>query len=205
MQRSLIIILIAYFTTACYSQSEAIGDLCAIEVCYNSDTLRTAHAMDSAVMVRHPEFSSVKQTFEYLSTFKDCHIRYSGGDCPPGAIDLEMGSDSIGNYVAVRYSVTDGDLNPLALEYACLQRSIGHGIIGSFDIGQPYSEVFSLLAIDADKCPHDIYLKHPSGLVAQITFTDGRVSQILINPLPESSQEELYFREDGKYRQFFYF
>ena len=103
----------------------------------------------------------------------------------------------------MRYN-TAGNGSPFTLEYACLQRSIGHDIIGAFDIGQSYCKVFSFLDIDANECPNDIYIKHPSGPVTKISFTDGRVSQILINTLSESSQEELYFREDGKYRQFFY-
>lgn len=203
MKRLIYIAIIACVAASCAKQ-EVGPDGCTIEVCYDGDTLRTTHALDSAVMLWHPEFSSVEPVFAYLSTIEDCHIRYSGGDCPPGAIDLEMGSDSIGDYVAMRYSTTDS-VNRLVLEYACLQRSIGHSIIGSFDIGQSYSEVCARLDIDADQCPHDIYLKYPSGLEARIMFTNDRVSQILINTLSESSQKELYFREDGKYRQFFYF
>lgn len=197
------LLIIAICFAAAWANEYTDQNRCAIEVCYDDDTLHTTHAMDSAVMLRHPEFSSVEATFAYLSTIKDCHIRYSGGDCPPGGVDLEMGSDSIGNYVAMRYN-TAGNGSPFTLEYACLQRSIGHDIIGAFDIGQSYCKVFSFLDIDANECPSDIYLKHPSGLVTKISFTDGRVRQILINTLSESSQEELYFREDGKYRQFFY-
>lgn len=203
MKRYIYFAIIACIVACCANRGAAQGE-CVIEVCSDDDTLCVTHAMDSAVMLRYSEFSSVEPAFAYLSAVKDCHIRYSGGDCPPGAIDLEMGSDSIGNYVAMRYSITDSGYR-LALEYACLQRSIGHSIIGSFDIGQPYSEVCSRLGIDVNDCPHDIYLKYPTGLEARITFTDGRVSQILINTLSVSSQEELYFREDGKYRQFFYF
>ena len=193
------------FAISLLMQKLEVGpDGCTFEVRYNGDTLRTTHALDSVVMLRHPEFSSVEPAFAYLSTIEDCHIRYSGGDCPPGAIVLEMGSDSIGDYVAMRYSTTDS-VNQLALEYACLQRSIGHSIIGSFDIGQSYSEVCARLDIDADQCPHDIYLRYPSGFEARIMFTDDRVRQILINTLSETSKKELYFREDGKYRHFFYF
>ena len=66
------LLIIAICFAAAWANEYTDQNRCAIEVCYDDDTLHTTHAMDSAVMLRHPEFSSVEATFAYLSTIKDC-------------------------------------------------------------------------------------------------------------------------------------